>query len=195
MPVKLSVRGFALFEVMVTVFLLAFGVLGLAAAQMKTYAITRDADYRTNVALHAEGLAEAMRANPLRKLASGVMSWDLSHYKENAPIKGSALLSVPANDCHSRDCTQKELAEYDLYLFHQRLRASFPEDSEVSAQVCPSADFSKLPTQDNMGCASSGVMAIKVVWLSKATKSEAQAASAGATRNMLVSAYQLKVEP
>ena len=54
-------RGFALFEVMITVFLLAVGVLGLAAVQMKTYSITRDSDYRTNVALHAEGLAEAVR--------------------------------------------------------------------------------------------------------------------------------------
>lgn len=189
-----SQHGFALFEVMVTVFLLAIGILGLAAVQMKTYAITRDSDNRTNIALHAEGLAEAMRANPRRDLnASNVMSWSWSHYNEGSAVTGTP--TAPTPDCRSADCNQKQLADYDLYEFHKNLRNSFATDNEVYSQVCPTTDFSTLPKPGAMGCAASGPMTIKVAWRSKASKQEAQAASAGAASGVIISGFQLRVDP
>ena len=187
-------HGFALFEVMVTVFLLAVGVLGLAAVQMKTYSITRDSDYRTNVALHAEGLAEAMRANPTRALdASNVMSWSWNHYSESTAVTASQ--TAPTPNCRTSECTQNQLAAYDLYEFHQNLRESFPADNEVFSQVCPTTDFSTLPRPGAMGCAVSGPMTIKVAWRSKATRQEAQAASAGAASGVIISGFQMRVDP
>lgn len=194
MPAKHNQQGFAMFEVLVTVFILAIGVLGLAAVQMKTFSITRDSDYRTNVALHAEGLAEAMKANPKRSLdASSVMSWSWDHYSESAAVTSS--MTAPSPDCRSSICSQDQLAAYDLYEFHRNLRESFPADNVVYSQVCPTTDFSTLPVPGAMGCAASGPIAIKVTWRSKATSKEAQAASSGATSGTIVSGFQLKVEP
>ena len=188
-------RGFALFEVMVTVFILAVGVLGLAAVQIKTYALTRDADYRTNAALHAEGLAEAMRANPQRSLdaSSSLISWQLDHYTTG--LLGRKA-SINAEDCHSKVCTQQQLAQYDLAAFLAGLRTSFPADS-VYAQVCRTTDFNKLPTPDDMGCSggSAGAMAIKIAWRSRATQAEIRAVSGTIASSTIVSGYQLRVEP
>lgn len=195
MTAKLPPRGFALFEVMVTVFILAIGVLGLAAAQIKTYSLTRDADYRTNAALHAEGLAEAMRANPQRVLdaSSNMISWQLDHYVTSRLTANS---TITATDCHSHRCSQQQLAQYDLSTFLTGLRTSFPADS-VYAQVCRTTEFNKLPTPDDMGCTggSSGTLAIKIAWRSRATKSEIKAVSGTVSSATIVSGYQLKVEP
>ena len=187
-------RGFALFEVMVTVFILAIGVLGLAATQIKTYSLTRDADYRSNAALHAEGLAEAMRANPQRVLdaSSNIISWRLDHYTTN---RLNASSTITATDCHRHVCSQQQLAQYDLSTFLAGLRTSFPTDS-VYAQVCRTTEFNKLPTPDDMGCTGGGgALAIKIAWRSRATKAEIRTISGTASSATIVSGYQLRVEP
>lgn len=193
MSAKTSMSGFAMFEVLVAVFLLAIGVLGLAAVQMKTYAVTRDADYRTSAAMHAEGLAEAMRANPVRSLdASSVMSWSFHHYDSNGTLTTSSTLT--STDCASTNCNQEALADYDLAEFLKNLKASFPA-GDVYARVCPESDFGQLPTPDDMGCTTSGAMTIKVAWRSRATQAEIKAVSGTAASGTIVSGYQLKVEP
>ncbi len=63
--------GATLVEVMVSVFLLTFGVLGLMAAQLRSVASISEAENRNVVALAAENLAEGMQMNPnVQRLAT-----------------------------------------------------------------------------------------------------------------------------
>lgn len=186
-------KGFALFEVLITVFIVAFGVLSLAAMQYKTLSLTRDADFRSIVSLHAEGLAEAIKANPVRVIdVSSNMSWQFNHYKENSPISDPA--TAPSKNCKSAACTQNELAAYDLYVFHKRLKDSFPVDGSIISQVCKSNNTTILPKPDDLGCTETGPLIIKIAWISKAKKQEALAASSN-KNNAIEYGYQLKVEP
>lgn len=66
---KQSVKGATLIEVLVSVFLLTFGILGLMAAQLNSVAAVSESENRAIAAQAAENLAEAMQANP--KLAIG----------------------------------------------------------------------------------------------------------------------------
>ncbi|WP_240674219.1 type IV pilus modification protein PilV [Crenobacter cavernae] len=46
-------RGFTLLEVLIALFVLDFGLLALAAVQLRTYSTTREAEYQSIAALHA----------------------------------------------------------------------------------------------------------------------------------------------
>lgn len=60
------IQEFALFEVIITIFILTFRILDLPAIEFKIYSSTRDSYYRINISLHTKGLAETMNANPHR---------------------------------------------------------------------------------------------------------------------------------
>ncbi|WP_181880993.1 type IV pilus modification protein PilV [Crenobacter cavernae] len=197
-------RGFTLLEVLVALFVLGFGLLALAAVQLRTYSTTREAEYQSIAALHAEGLAEAMRANPKR---TGVASepWQWSHYVESTP--GSAA-TAPSQTCSnydattqafgsgSQNCNQNQVAAYDLYLFKSRLESAFPQAQEVKATVCPTNDLSVAPTLSALACDVSGALAIKIVWRAKigreVNRQMSGDANASATRQMF---YQVRFSP
>lgn len=61
---KQSVKGATLLEVLVSVFLLTFGILGLMAAQLRSVSAVAESEAQSIVAQAAENLAEAMQANP-----------------------------------------------------------------------------------------------------------------------------------
>src|ERR1700674_3524815 len=56
-------RGFTLLEVMVSLFITAIGLLGIAKLQALAYASTGSANIRSLVAIQAAGLAASMHAN------------------------------------------------------------------------------------------------------------------------------------
>lgn len=61
---KQAVKGATLLEVLVSVFLLTFGILGLMAAQLRSVSAVAESEAQSIVAQAAENLAEAMQSNP-----------------------------------------------------------------------------------------------------------------------------------
>lgn len=71
---KQAVKGATLLEVLVSVFLLTFGILGLMAAQLRSVSAVAESEAQSMVAQAAENLAEAMQANP-KLVATGVRNY------------------------------------------------------------------------------------------------------------------------
>ena len=60
---KLNSKGFSLLEVLIALFVLAIGLLGLAQLQISSFHINQNAYYRSQATLFADGMFERMRAN------------------------------------------------------------------------------------------------------------------------------------
>ena len=61
---KYQQQGSTLLEVLVSVFVLGFGLLALVSMQLKTVMTTREAENQTIVAQAADTLIESMLLNP-----------------------------------------------------------------------------------------------------------------------------------
>lgn len=59
-----QVQGATLLEVLVSVFIMAFGIMALMLAQLKSVGSIREAEMQTRVAQAAQNLAEGMLSNP-----------------------------------------------------------------------------------------------------------------------------------
>ena len=91
-------------EVLVSVFILSIGVLGVAGLQITAKRSNFEATQRATAAALAQDIIERMRANPE----------ELSTYTDAGVgriIDGTTMTAV---DC-SVDCVPESIAEYDLY--------------------------------------------------------------------------------
>lgn len=95
--------GFSLVEVLVALFVLSIGLLGLAALQTTGIKFNQQSYQRTQATLQAYDIIDRMRANR----AGGTI---------NANFDNVALSSKPgsANCASTTDCTADEMAEYDI---------------------------------------------------------------------------------
>ncbi len=100
--------GFTLLEVLIAVFVLAIGVLGLAAMQMASKQSSAEASQRTIAAHLAFDLLERMRLN-----ARGTPSPLESYVAQGASLSSLSQLTAAA-DCAAASCTPGQLAVFDL---------------------------------------------------------------------------------
>ena len=139
-------RGFSLVEVMVALFVIAIGMLGIAKIQALAYSSTGNASIRSIAAIQAASLASAMRANRAY--------WSIgSGANANITVTGAAVASTDATfsgllgtaqNCSASSggasCTVPQvLAAYDLQQWAAALNGSLPVDSAVVA--CPTASL------------------------------------------------------
>lgn len=93
---KQSVQGATLIEVLVSVFLLTFGILGLMAAQLRSVSAVSESENRAIAAQAAESLAEAMQMN-LELDKDGKRSYDKYISKTGAFKAAVAQASCNSN--------------------------------------------------------------------------------------------------
>ena len=74
-------QGSTLIEIMVSMFILALGLMALLAMQTRTSAAIKEAENQTRVAQYTENLAEEMMTNPKLILASNDTKRDYSDYQ------------------------------------------------------------------------------------------------------------------
>lgn len=132
----MKVRGFTLIEVMVTLVILLFGLLGLAGLIVKGQRAAYEAYQRQQALTVANDIAERLRANqsPVSgtTLSGGAMQdnlWIAAQYAAGAtvaiplgdptnPTKWNALMVAHSTpDCGTAVCTRAQLVEYDLGLW------------------------------------------------------------------------------
>lgn len=201
MPAK-PAAGFTLLEVMITIFVLAFGLLALGAIQLKTYTALRDAEYQSIAALYAGNLAEAMRANAHNITdVNGKVTSDWQHYVRRsahslAPPSAQACTgSSSLNPSKAITCSQEALAAYDLYQFKTQLAAAFPHADKVITAICPSNDLQRIPQISQLHCDTTGPLTIKIAWSIKLPSSHNHSLGGSATGSIRKSGYQLLVTP
>jgi type IV pilus assembly protein PilV len=147
-------RGFTLVEVLVTLVIFAFGMLGVAGLQMISLGNMDSAQFRSTASLKAAEMAERIRANGGTGY-DGVIGADnkcrTGHYNSrNEP---------------SLACTPAEMAADDVWDWNQELAHRLPSGSGmVCIDSTPEDGEPDDPACDGTGNA----MAIKVWWSEKA---------------------------
>lgn len=168
-------RGFSLVEVLVSLIIIAVGMLGLAKINALAYANTGVASQQSLAALEAASLASAMRAN--HSYWSTVSLTTAFSYTANALVpSGSNTLPTTTNTC-TTSCTPTLLAEYDVQTWVAAVNAVLP--NPVTKINCPVPS----PTTSPPGCW------ISVSWL------EENVANNVAISTMTPPSYTLYVVP
>lgn len=102
-------------EVLVTVLIMAVGLLGLSATQVMSLKNANNANHRYMAALSSQEMAERMRANPLG-LQAGAYDGETVNGTESS------------QDC-STACSPQALANLDLYDWGQLISTNLPDGS------------------------------------------------------------------
>jgi type IV pilus modification protein pilV len=173
---KKFIQGATIVEVMISVFLLTFGVLALMAAQIRSVANVNEAEHQSVVAQATEALAEAMRINPTltKKDHSYIRQYDkyiMSTAKAPGNSASAASAATVKNIPTAKALDKSALAKAHIDEFESILSQQLPNSSKVYYIICKDSSSPKDPTLDstnNMSanCDDKGTRAtIKVVWL------------------------------
>lgn len=96
-------------EVLVALFVISIGMLGIAGMELFSKSTGNEAVQRSTAVLLAQEMMGKMRANPT----------GLSAYIGNTV--GNASVATPTTNCKSANCTTAALATYDLWSWEQLL--------------------------------------------------------------------------
>lgn len=108
-------RGFTLLEILVTLVIMMFGMLGLAGLILKGQRASYEAYQRNQALSLATDMAERLKANRLEQINSAT-------YTTNAPLATplgnkvmyDRLIAGTYTNCETSPCTSNQLAFYDL---------------------------------------------------------------------------------
>lgn len=140
-------RGVTMIEVLITVVILAIGLLGIAALQLTSKKSNFESVQRTTASMLAQGILEKMRANAgkVGEEAEAVAIYNpgqpLNVYAGTleappAIIDGTGYNSTPPFACSSGTlCNSTQLASYDLWAFEQALIGASVTDATLTDKM------------------------------------------------------------
>jgi len=116
-------KGIGLIEVLISVFILASGLLGLAALQTQSLRFSHESYMRTLASILASDMADRIRVNSTEAL-------DTDNYIHAL----GANTSGTATACEDNACSSSELAAYDYKQWDDQLVALLPGgEGQISA--------------------------------------------------------------
>ena len=172
---KNSQKGSTLLEILVSVFVLGFGLLALVTMQMKTVMTTREAENQTIVAQAADSMIESMLMNPnlnLQTLPGGekMMYRQFDDYRGLSGLTSSCTEDALLTSAASTGLTKKQLAEAHACTFVKRI-SQIPNTGKVYWDVCledPTSSVNKPELNGTAvkcnGSATSTSTVLKVIW-------------------------------
>ena len=172
MPLKMQ-SGFSLLEVLVSMLIIVFGLLGMAGMQLLAVNNTETARYNTMAAMFASSMAAKMQGN------SAYWSSPPGAPPNLVTINGTSVINGPpftSADCVAAVCNATQIAYYDLSSWGQSLLGSV--NGTVAAQGLPNGNA-------NISCPSGSpaVCTLTIFWNEKnialITPSAAGSAAAG----------------
>lgn len=139
-------RGFSMIEVLITVVILAVGLLGLAGLQITGLSSGQNAYLRTVATQQAYDVADRMRANP-----AGVQAGNYNSISGNGTNP----------NCISSGCTVAQMAQYDAWEWQSNNALYLPSGAgAVCIDSTPNDGTPAAPACDGAG----NLYAIKVWW-------------------------------
>ena len=128
-------QGATLIEVMVAIFVLAFGVLALMVAQLRSVSSVQEAENQTVVAQAAQTLMEGMLVNPVVSVVGGSTNKDYAVYAQGDVL---ALCPINANGDYPDNSVidKATLAQRQLCRFSTDLQTKLPNLTNLNAEVC-----------------------------------------------------------
>ena len=169
MGIGFQQQGFALIEVLISVVVLALGILALLATQLRSVGSVREAETQTIAAQAAQNLIEGMTANPQLELTGSDGVWTKKKYDHYINVAAPNPVT-DAND--SYDTTN--LALKQLKEFNAELNASKLGDMNVRTKICKTNSLKTAIAINpdtgevsDWGCdnKASNKVAIKIAWL------------------------------
>jgi type IV pilus assembly protein PilV len=144
-------------EVLITVFVLSIGILGIGGLQLVAKQSNFEAIQRTTAIMLTHDIVERMRANP-RALAEYVSNG-------GGTILGGGTLgtTAPGPDCSNTLCNHEQLARFDLWEWERAIdgAAETSGTMEVGGLVEPTACIT------GPGDGAAGVYAVTLAWRGK----------------------------
>lgn len=182
-------RGATLIEALIAIFVLAFGVLALMVAQLRSVGSVQEAGNQTVVAQAAQTLMEGMLTNPELSLnADNQTEKSYAEYMKGNVI-GYCAASGAASDYPSSEVISKaDLVRTQLCRFDSDLRSKLPNASAINVQVCQGNPETGLCNQ------APNVDIITVSWDMQATDSTAQAQGPVAASGVMTYRFVLPVQ-
>jgi type IV pilus assembly protein PilV len=156
--------GFSLVEVLIALFVLALGVIGVAGMQLTAMRTSQQSAFQTTAVELAAEMADKMRTNdPQMKLSNGGNPFLNVDYQSQSGAPASAGATCYGGGAN---CSAQELAAFDIEEWEKRIKASLPTSR---AKICrdgrPWDSAAKSLTWD---CdSSSGSIVIKIGWRAK----------------------------
>lgn len=157
-----SNSGFTMLEVLISIVILAFGLLGIAGLQVFALANSQNASQRLTATALANDMADRLKTNMGGVDSGSYNAPNLSSYKSR-----SGCTAVGAN------CTPEEAATNDLFEWQNMVAANLPNGVGI---VCRDSTPDDGANASSHGCDNNGIVmyVIKIWWSDdRATKSGA----------------------
>lgn len=183
-------RGFTLLEVMVSLFIISIGLLGIAKIHALAYSSTATAGSRSLVALQAAGLAASMHANrgywsgPAVPAVVTITTVSATATTTISPGTLDAAANTPGycvSGIGPGACANDAMAAYDLHTYAAALNSSLGNSNPLTTITC---------ANNPVTCT------IQVTWDEKAVAIDQQSGAATSTATLAFKpTYTLYVEP
>lgn len=115
-----SQLGFSLIEILATVFIVSFGLLGLMKLQTSNYSNINNAIFTQKAGFFAESLIQKLKGNVTAAQASN-SPYVIADFTDTP----SAAAETPV--CVSSNCTTSELATYDINTWLHKVKNGLPK--------------------------------------------------------------------
>lgn len=164
---KNTQNGMTLIEVLISMFVLAIGVLALLSVQLRAVSGVREAENQTIVSQITQNLIEQMLVNPVLTAEKDNNTGE----ETGRVIKSYGHYFSGQNKKSSGSENKDNLATEQITAFRSALTDALPE-TQVFSSICLD-NSGKDPVYENSGtfkdnCSGSGHTVIKVLWLTDA---------------------------
>lgn len=158
--------GFSIVEVLVSIVILAIGVIGAAGMQLAAVRAARQTMYQTFVSHLAAEMGDAIRAG--ERWASKNSSAD-PYLGANFDAVLAAEPTPPARSCYSDDCNPTEFAAFEIHEWKMRIRNAVPGGQFLICRDSSpwSGDQNSLIWECRDGEAGTAPIVVKLGWQTK----------------------------
>lgn len=174
--------GFSLVEVLVSIMILSFGVLGSVGMQAAAMRSNKEVRLQALAGSLSRELAEKMRGNNLVAIGTTAVA---NPYLLGVTLLKDTTVTVPAVNCFTANCTTgAAIAAWDIYDWQLRVKDALPSARVLICMDETPFTAAGLPEWD---CSNTGNVAVlKLAWNRANEKGETQFTSAAATIPLLV---------
>lgn len=153
-------HGFSLLEVLISIVILSFGMLGAVGMQATAMQSNKEARNQAIATTFARELAEKMRGNHTVAIKTAAAD---NPYIFDTTLGGTTTVATPAVDCFKDGCpTVKDAATWDVADWQGRVQAALPTPR---VKVCFDKDPFDSAGKPRWDCVSGGDIAVlKMSW-------------------------------
>ncbi|MEM9100697.1 MAG: prepilin-type N-terminal cleavage/methylation domain-containing protein [Pseudomonadota bacterium] len=170
-----NLHGFSLVEVMITLFIVGVGMLGLGLAQISAVNANQEANFRLQATNLASSLTQRFKLNETyfndKSIATNIYSLEkgnmYSQYCKSESDDLTINLGAIPTSCIDNMCTPEEIARFDVHDICQ---------TEFSAINFPNGELGVIchdvKNTDSDDCSPGSILSIYVGWQSKTARKD-----------------------